>query len=259
MVPSLAARINEEHERCAAAAKTAITHAIAAGELLIEAKAGVGHGQWSAWLEANFAASARTAQGYMRLARHAKTQGLADLGVEGALRQLAAPREPVHPVLELIPPMRPREYEPFRADVAEHGVITPVEVDEHGVVLDGRERLRACRELGVDCARRIRIGLSEEEKFTLVTSLNLTRRHLSADQRAVVALKLEPYLEPNHPDRAAVGILMSANLHRRHLSEDQRAFIAVALESYLEERDAIRAGGGSPVEPEETRTRRGTA
>ena len=157
--------------------------------------------------------------------------------------------------------MRPEEYEPFKADIAEHGVIFPVEVDEHGVVLDGRERLRACRELGIDCARVIRIGLSEEEKCALVISLNLVRRHLSADQRAVVALKLEPYLEPNHPERAAVGILMSANLHRRHLSEDQRACIAVELEPHLEERDAIRAGGGSPAEqyPEEARTRRGTA
>ena len=221
MVPSLAARINHEHERCASAAKTAIGHAITAGELLIEAKAAVGHGGWSAWLEENFAASARTAQGYMRIARHSKTQELADLGVEGALRQLAAPREPaVHPVLELIPSMRPEEYEPFKADIAEHGVIFPVEVDEHGVVLDGRERLRACRELGLDCPRVIRIGLSEEEKFALVISLNLIRRHLSADQRACIAVELEPHLE---------------------------------------ERDAIRAGGGSPVEhPEETRTRRGT-
>ena len=176
IVPSLATRINHEHERCAAAAQTAIGHAIAAGELLIEAKGSVGHGGWSAWLAANFAASDRTAQGYMRLARHAKTQGLADLGVEGALRQLAAPRAPaVHPALERIPPMTEDEYDSLKASIAEHGVLVPVEVDEHGVVLDGRERLRACRELGLDCARVIRIGLSEEEKVDHVISLNLVR------------------------------------------------------------------------------------
>lgn len=186
MVLELAVRINHEHERCASAAQTAIGHAIAAGELLIEAKAEIGHGRWSAWLEENFAASARTAQGYMRLARHSKTQELADLGVEGALRQLAAPRAPaVHPALELIPPMSAEEYEPFKASIAEHGVIFPVEVDEHGVVLDGRERLRACRELGLDCARVIRTGLSEEEKVALVISLNLVRRHYPEEARAL--------------------------------------------------------------------------
>jgi hypothetical protein len=54
-----------------------VGHAIRAGELLLEAKAAVGHGEWLPWLEANFPGSERTARNYMRLATN--RQHVADL------------------------------------------------------------------------------------------------------------------------------------------------------------------------------------
>jgi hypothetical protein len=91
---ALAAEIRREVEEAERAWHDAVSHAIRAGELLLEAKGQVKHGQWLLWLKANFPGSARSAQGYMRLARHVEdAQALAHLGVEGALRQLAAPRE----------------------------------------------------------------------------------------------------------------------------------------------------------------------
>lgn len=44
-LPDLAHRIRAEHEALAVALKDSVRHAIAAGELLIEAKAKLGHGQ----------------------------------------------------------------------------------------------------------------------------------------------------------------------------------------------------------------------
>jgi Protein of unknown function (DUF3102) len=74
--------------------QSAVQHAIRAGALLIEAKAQVKHGQWLPWLEGNFPASSRSAQGYMRLAKNAEdAQALAHLGIEGALKQLAEPKQ----------------------------------------------------------------------------------------------------------------------------------------------------------------------
>ena len=66
----LAARIRLEH--CAAAEKLteALRHAMTAGELLVEAKALVQHGQWLPWLADHVAISERTAQLYMRLAKN---------------------------------------------------------------------------------------------------------------------------------------------------------------------------------------------
>ena len=55
-LPDLAARIKAEHEAVSTALKESVAHAIAAGELLIEAKAQLGHGQWLPWLMAGSAA-----------------------------------------------------------------------------------------------------------------------------------------------------------------------------------------------------------
>jgi hypothetical protein len=87
----LAARIRAAHQ----AVGDAMKHAIAAGELLIEAKEQVAHGEWLPWLEKHCELSGRTAQAYMRLARElgkmdpAKAQRVADLSVREAVKQIA--------------------------------------------------------------------------------------------------------------------------------------------------------------------------
>jgi hypothetical protein len=66
----LAARIEAEHAAVGVALQGALAHAIAAGELLIEAKERFGqYGEWSHWLMSNCSVSARSARVYMALAR----------------------------------------------------------------------------------------------------------------------------------------------------------------------------------------------
>jgi len=85
----LAARIQYEHELCAVAVKRGCEHAIAAGKLLLEAKAVIGHGRWLPWLREHCRMSARTAQVYMQLARLAPdAQRVADLPLRRAALQL---------------------------------------------------------------------------------------------------------------------------------------------------------------------------
>jgi hypothetical protein len=70
--------------------QSAVEHAIRAGELLIEAKAQVEHGEWLPWLKQNFPGSGRTARNYMRLAEN--RQRVADLPtVREAVALLAEP------------------------------------------------------------------------------------------------------------------------------------------------------------------------
>lgn len=88
--------------------QSAVEHAIRCGELLIEAKAALPHGSWGDWISENFPASNRTAQGYMRLARAEDAQALAHLGIEGALKELAAPK-PEEERPEDLPPEPKRE------------------------------------------------------------------------------------------------------------------------------------------------------
>ena len=68
----LVTRIEAEHAAVGQAFGSALAHAIAAGELLIEAKRQVKHGEWRPWIEANCKVPARTARHYMALARRKK-------------------------------------------------------------------------------------------------------------------------------------------------------------------------------------------
>jgi hypothetical protein len=84
----LAARIRSYHEATVAALKASVQHAMNAGDLLIEAKAQLKHGQWLPWLDENCAMSQRTAQLYIKLAKH-----------RDVIEKAAA--NPQHPVTDL--------------------------------------------------------------------------------------------------------------------------------------------------------------
>jgi hypothetical protein len=93
---ALAEKINSEHRACERAAKSAVGHAITAGDYLAEAKDQAGHGNFGAWLEANFEGSERTAQTYMKLSRNRDAlnpQRASDLSIRGALAELSSPTE----------------------------------------------------------------------------------------------------------------------------------------------------------------------
>jgi len=72
----------------------AVEHAIAAGELLLEAKGQVRHGDWASWLAKNCDFAERTVQAYMRLARAPleKRNAVADLPLRDALAAIASPK-----------------------------------------------------------------------------------------------------------------------------------------------------------------------
>ncbi len=68
---ALADRINSEHVACHASMQKGLEHALKAGTLLLEAKAGLPHGAWLPWLGENCPdVSERTAQRYMRIAEN---------------------------------------------------------------------------------------------------------------------------------------------------------------------------------------------
>jgi hypothetical protein len=101
----LAQQINEEHRKVEVAvgkAQTAMSnallHAKRAGRLLVEVKERTRHGEWGAWLEANFEGSGRRAQDYMRIHSRwseieANAQSSAHLSIDGALKAIRSPQE----------------------------------------------------------------------------------------------------------------------------------------------------------------------
>jgi hypothetical protein len=90
----LASAINEAHLRVEESARAGAEHARHAGELLLQAKEQVGHGNWLPWVKAHCRFSERTAREYMRVARQwpvidGNRQRAADLSVREAIRLLS--------------------------------------------------------------------------------------------------------------------------------------------------------------------------
>ncbi|HEX9415836.1 MAG TPA: MT-A70 family methyltransferase [Gaiellaceae bacterium] len=96
-----------------------------------------------------------------------------------------------HREAELIPLMPEREYAAFRADVGARGLQEPIEITAAGVVLDGRQRLRAARELGLETVS-VRV-LAVEDELDYMLRAAILRRQLSASQRAALVVELRQY------------------------------------------------------------------
>lgn len=93
----------------------------------------------------------------------------------------------IHPAAELFPPMTEAEFLGLKEDIREHGQREDIVVWQ-GQLIDGRHRLRACRELGIE--PQVAELMDETDPWQYVVSHNLHRRHLTTAQRAMVGDKL---------------------------------------------------------------------
>jgi ParB-like chromosome segregation protein Spo0J len=87
---------------------------------------------------------------------------------------------------QLFPALTPDEKDALAKDIAERGVLVPVEVDENGVILDGHHRAMIADSLGIEYPTVTRTGMTEAEKLEHVFALNLARRQLNSQTRALV-------------------------------------------------------------------------
>jgi N6-adenosine-specific RNA methylase IME4 len=85
------------------------------------------------------------------------------------------------------------EYRAFLADVAERGILVPLEVTASGVVLDGRHRHRAARELNLTEVP-VRV-VSPRDPVEHMLGAALYRRQLTQSQRAAIVIELEEHRE----------------------------------------------------------------
>lgn len=97
----------------------------------------------------------------------------------------------IHPAATLFPMMDAASFEMLKADIKENGQEKCITFFD-GMLLDGRNRMKACEELGIEpLIEEIEdSGDGSFDPFRWVLSMNLHRRHLTESQRAMVAAKL---------------------------------------------------------------------
>lgn len=116
-----------------------------------------------------------------------------------------------HKFADIFPMIEGSAFEELKKDILENGLQQTI-VTYEGQILDGRNRYKACSELGITPRFEEYKG---DKPLEFVISLNLKRRHLNESQRAVVASKLAT-LEKGDNQYTA-----SANL--RNLSQETAA------------------------------------
>lgn len=121
-----------------------------------------------------------------------------------------------HPHVLLFPRMREDEFEQLKQDIAKNGLELPIKVlKRKNLIIDGRHRYEACRELGIEPKVEVVTATSDDEVLRLVFSLNARRRQLSESQRAAIAAELANMRrggnESNQHKKAKVQICILAD------------------------------------------------
>ena len=94
----------------------------------------------------------------------------------------------ISPVASAFPFMSPEEFEALKTDISTRGQQKKITCRDD-LVLDGRNRLKACVELGIEPQFESFEG-TEEEAVALVLGENMARRHMNESQRACTAASL---------------------------------------------------------------------
>ncbi|MDP9478337.1 MAG: DUF3102 domain-containing protein [Actinomycetota bacterium] len=222
---TLADRVNAEHRACEEAVGAALGHAINAGELLTEAKEGVAHGSWGAWLAENFEGSERTAQAYMKVYRRRDEirNGAADLSLRGALKELEA-KSTEKPATKfysqewvphesgqghrvgrtfytmeeyarayghgLLPPLQDSEYAGLEKSLIREGCRSAI-VAWNNIILDGHARYEICVKHGVDYLVRDVEMDGRTSAMVYIIDIQLGRKNLGPLEKAYVRTKYE--------------------------------------------------------------------
>lgn len=135
--------------------------------------------------------------------------------------------------------MSETQFNLLKADIQANGQREHIIV-WHGLLVDGRNRLRACEELGIE--PEIGELLEETDPVQYALSQNLHRRHLTTAQRSIVAAKLATLKHGQHSDDTSNDVsqddaakLLTVSVkslqRAKHVLENGSTQLAAAVES----------------------------
>lgn len=91
---------------------------------------------------------------------------------------------------EYSPQMSKKKWREFVASVAKEGILQPIVVTKGFRVIDGKHRLKAAKELGIENVRVIIEEISEDKIPAYITATKLARDDLKSGQRAALVIRL---------------------------------------------------------------------
>jgi hypothetical protein len=130
---------------------------------------------------------------------------------------------PFHPLADIFPLMEGEEFDALVADIKANGLHERIVLDHKGRIIDGRNRYRALRQLGIHPEKKY----LRYVRHPVVVG-NGFSKHTSPQPDSID--------EINH--NAVVIYVISKNIHRRHLTAEQkRALIAKLIAAQPEKSD----------------------
>lgn len=127
-----------------------------------------------------------------------------------------------HPMADIFPWIEGPAFQELVEDIRKNGVLEPI-VFFDGMILDGRNRYMAAREVGIPYPR---VEYRGNDPLGFVIAKNLARRHLTESQRAMVAAKLAkmPRGANQHTEISASSVPQSEAAKTLNVSVDSVQF-----------------------------------
>ena len=91
---------------------------------------------------------------------------------------------------EYSPPMNKKKWAEFVANIKENGIRQPLVVTKGFRVIDGKHRLKAAKELGIESVRVIIEDIDENSIPSYITDTKLQRDDLKRGQKAAIVIRL---------------------------------------------------------------------
>jgi len=112
----------------------------------------------------------------------------------------------IHPVADLFPMLSEDELADLAEDIKANGLNFPIVLDAEGeMLIDGRNRLAACKLAGVEPRFE---RLNGQDPRAYIISTNIRRRHLNGGQTAILLARAYP--EPKRGMHSELEILTGA-------------------------------------------------
>ena len=90
---------------------------------------------------------------------------------------------------ELVPEMTTQEYDDLVNSIRKQGVRQPIHILSDKTVLDGRHRVRACKEIGIKEIQALSHKLDEMKAIEFVVDTAVERRSLTKEQKIDIVLR----------------------------------------------------------------------